>query len=320
MDHLVMPELFCPFPSVINPHIETVQHQTIAWASRFRLIDSPQLQHRHNQAQFSRVVGRAYPNAAPADLRLVCDWNTALFVWDDCCDEAQLGRHPELLRARGSQLLDVLLGTAPSDPEDNLIQALANVGDRLRQRMPGSWVRRFVHHVQEYVEGTLWEAQNRVQGIVPDLATYMRMRQLAGALYAYFEFADLTEQIDLPIHIRKHPMVEQLKLMAANVVAWANDIFSLEKELRHGDVHNLVIALQREQQLTWQSAIDRTAELHNLEVSNFIELVTRLPVFGPAIDLPLQRYVGVLRSWMRGNIDWSCETGRYRSAGLTRPV
>lgn len=317
MESFVMPELFCPFPSAINPHIETVQDQTIVWASRFQMINTPQLQERFNRAQFSRVIGRAYPNAAQADLRLICDWNTALFVWDDHCDEAQLGHQPELLRKRGDQLLDVLLGTAPSDPDDDVIRAFANVGHRLRQRMPQAWVRRFAHDVQEYVEGTVWEAQNRAQGNVPDVASYMRMRRLAGALYPYFDFADMTEQIELPIHIRKHPIVERLTMMAGNIVVWANDIFSLEKELRHGDVHSLVIVMQRQHQLTWQAAIDQAAELHNLEVSNFIELATRLPVFGPTIDEPLQRYIDVLRSWMRGNIDWSCETGRYQTDWIT---
>lgn len=320
MEQLVMPELYCPFPSVINPSIETVEQQTIDWASRFQLIDSPHMQRRFIQAKFSRVIGRAYPNAAPADLRLICDWNTALFAWDDYCDEAQFGRQPELLRDRSDLLLDLLLSAAPTEPQDNVIRAMADVGERLRQRMPRRWVRRFVHQVQEYLEGTIWESQNRAEGIVPDLATYLRMRQFAGSLYLFFEFADLTEQIDLPFPIRKHPIVKQLTTMAANVVVWANDIFSLEKELSHGDVHNLVIALQREHQLPWQDAIDRAAELHNLEVSNFIELAMRLPVFGPAIDVPLQRYVAVLRAWMRGNIDWSHETGRYQSAWITELV
>lgn len=222
------------------------------------------------------MIGRAYPNAALADLRLICDWNTALFVWDDQCDEAQLGWQPERLAARCEQFLHVLLSGAPGDPDDYEIRAFADVAQRLHQRMPPSWVRRFVHTVQEYVEGTLWEAHNRAHGVTPELGTYLRMRPLAGALFPYFEFADLSESIALPIEVRKHSAVARLSAMAANVVVWSNDLFSLDKELRHQDVHNLAVVLQRERRLDLQAAIDQAAELHNAEVRSFIELERQL--------------------------------------------
>jgi 5-epi-alpha-selinene synthase len=200
----------------------------------------------------------------------------------------------------------------PANPADQVIRAFAGVAQRLHQRMTQRWVRRFVHTVEEYVEGTLWEAHNRAHGVTPDLATYLRMRPLAGALFPYFQFADLSEGIALPIDVRKHPAVARLSAMAANVVVWSNDLFSLEKELRHHHMHNLAVVLQRERQLDLQAAIDQAAELHNAEVRSFIELEMQLPSFGPALDQALQRYVGVLRSWMRANLDWSFETGRYQ--------
>lgn len=320
MENIIVPDLFCPFPSAMNPHTTDIHHQTLAWADRFQLIDNPVTHERFCRAQFSRVVGRAYPNAAPADLRLICDWNTALFVWDDHCDETRLGRQPDQLRARCDQLLDVLQGALPDTADDQLLRAFADVGARLRARMSHMWVRRFVQQVQEYVEGTLWEAVNRSSDHIPDFATYTRMRRFAGALHPYFEFADMTEHIDLPIEVRRHPVVERLSTAAANVVVWANDIVSLEKELLHGDVHNLVTVLQREHKLSLQAAIERAAEIHDAEVRQFIALEACLPVFNAAIDASLQRYIGVLRSWMRANLDWSFETGRYRPEQLAAPI
>jgi hypothetical protein len=37
----------------------------------------------------------------------------------------------------------------------------------------------------------------------------------------------------------------------------------------------------------------------NAEISAFIKLQKQLPSFTPEIDADLQRFVGVLRSWMR---------------------
>jgi 5-epi-alpha-selinene synthase len=102
--------------------------------------------------------------------------------------------------------------------------------------------------------------------------------------------------------------------MANNVVCWSNDIISLDKEMKRGDVHNLVLALRCEHQLVLQEAIDHAGELHDAEVRAFIDLEPRLPSFGAAVDAELARYVVILRSWMRGNLDWSHASGRYRPA------
>ena len=37
-----------------------------------------------------------------------------------------------------------------------------------------------------------------------------------------------------------------------------------------------------------------------------------LPSFGAQADEMLDRYIAGLRSWMRGNYDWSQMTARYR--------
>lgn len=312
MHDRLTPKLFCPFSSALNPYTAETHEQTLAWASRFQLIQSPAVDRRFRAAQFSRVVGRAYPNAATDDLRLICDWNTALFVWDDHCDETRLGWQPEQLAARCELLLAVLQDRPDPQPDDRLLRAFADVGSRLRERMPPMWMRRFLLHVQEYLEGTLWEAHNRARRITPDLTSYVQMRHRAGALHPYFEFAYLTEQIGLPIEIRSHPLVERLSLAAANLVVWANDIVSLAKELEHGDVHNLVTVLQHEQHVSMSEAIEQAAAMHDAEMRLFIELEQRLPSFEPELDAALQRYIGVLRSWIRANLDWSSETGRYQ--------
>jgi 5-epi-alpha-selinene synthase len=110
-----------------------------------------------------------------------------------------------------------------------------------------------------------------------------------------------------------NPDVQRLAKMTNNVISWANDIVSLEKEQRQGDVHNLALILSHEQKLSLQAAVDRVGALHDAEVYAFIALAQQLPSFTPTVDADLQRYVSGLRSWMRANLDWSLDTVRYRS-------
>jgi len=84
-------------------------------------------------------------------------------------------------------------------------------------------------------------------------------------------------------------------------------------------LHNLALILQHEERISLQAAIDRVAWLIEREVKRFIALEARLPSFGPAVDSLVQRFVGIFRTYMRGNIDWSCETGRYRYAEAQTP-
>ena len=188
--------------------------------------------------------------------------------------------------------------------------------ERIRARAAPGAMARCVQSVEEFFAACVWEATNRKQGITPDVATYIKMRPFSGGLYTYINLIEIIEQITLPRRVREHPTVQRLTLTANNVVCWTNDIVSLAKELKQGDVHNLVLALQHKHRLTLQEAMDRAAALHAAEVRAFIDLELRLPSFGTVLDSQVKAYSSVLRSWMRGNLDWSYTSGRYFQAAL----
>src|SRR5262249_50739803 len=133
-----------------------------------------------------------------------------------------------------------------------------------------------------------------------------------GAVYTAFALIEICERMELPSAVRGNHLVRRLARISNNIICWGNDLFSLEKELRHGDPANLVVALRAEYELTLQTAVSRAAEMHDAEVRAFLELESRLPSFGAWADAMLERYVAGLRSWMRGSFDWSHTTGRYR--------
>jgi hypothetical protein len=97
-------------------------------------------------------------------------------------------------------------------------------------------------------------------------------------------------------------------------VGWANDLFTYEKEIIQGEVHNLVLVLMNERRLTIAEAVAQTIALHDDEVRRFLQEVEQLPSFG--LDhADVQRYVEMLRCWIRGHLDWAHETGRYHPEG-----
>lgn len=311
MNQIILPELYCPFPTVVNRHAESVNRHTLAWVKRFKLVPGEDEYNRLVASKFGWLAARAYPNAPLQELEIVSDWNTWLFIRDDQCDESGIGKDPILLARLHDQLLEVLTGRIPGNHDSALAHALHDIRIRILDKASPEWMCRFVHSVVEYFESSVWEAQNRALGLIPDTETYILMRPYTGGLYTDIELIDITEGIHMPLHVRKHATVQRLALMANNVVCWSNDIISFAKESRHNDVHNLVVTLRRHH-LTLQKAIDRAAELTNAEVRAFESLQDQLPSFSPEIDADLQRFVSILRSWMRGNLDWAYDSGRYR--------
>lgn len=331
-EEITLPSFFCPFPPAVSPYAEAVHQHTLEWVRRYALIKDERTFEHLRSSKFGWLAARAHPNAPLEGITIASDWFTWLFLMDDECDESGIGKRPERLAVLQGQFLGVLSGGQPEtplDPESHdvrkridvpLLHALVDLRDRMEARMPRAWRARFVHSVVEYFESSTWEAENRARGIWPDAATYIWVRPYTGALYTDIELIDLTEGVTLPLAVRKHPLMQRLMLITNNVVCWSNDIFSVQKEHAHHDMHNLVLILQRHGGLSLQGAVDRVAELTDAQVRRFIALEALLPSFGGSLDADVRRFVGVLRAWMRGNLDWSYESGRYRPTSASAPI
>lgn len=307
-----IPNIECPFPSAVSPHAEDIHAHTLDWVCQFELVkDAKDFEHL-NASRFGWLAARAYPHAPPERLKIVSDWNTWLFVLDDQCDEMGIGKNPLQLATLHSKCLDILSGETPAADDIAVVHGLHDIVMRIKPLMPRAWMTRFLHSAAEYFESTEWEAQNRAQKIWPDVRTYIHMRPYTGGLYTDIDLIDLTENIALPLTVRDHPRIRQLVAITNNVVCWSNDIFSLQKEYKHHDMHNLPLLIHRQKHLSLQDAVDKTARLIDAQIRRFAALENDLPTFGVETDRDLSRFAAVLRCWMRGNLDWSYESARYR--------
>jgi 5-epi-alpha-selinene synthase len=307
IESFVLPQLYCPFPSAVNPHAEAAEQHSLRWAQLFGIV-TPAACQRLRASNFGALAARTYPAAPREELLIVSDW----LVWVFLKDDQELSCRPEELAAIHARFLAILEGDYPTGQDASFIHALADIRQRMRRLVTPSQMRFFVQTVREYLAGVVWESANRNMGTPPDVATFIHQRQYVSGVYPMLAFIELCEQIELPPILRGASVVRRLNRLTNNVISWCNDIFSLEKELRHGEMLNLAIALRAEYGLTLQAAVARAAEMHDAEARAFLELESRLPSFGAQADEMLDRYIAGLRSWMRGNYDWSQMTARYR--------
>lgn len=309
---LALPPLYCPFPPALHPAVEQQRALALAWVQAHRLIQGQTARRRYERAQYHLLAARVCPTAALDDLLIVTGWHIWLFIVDDHCDESGLGSDPGALRALFAGYLALLDDPAAPVGHRPLATSLADLWQRSVARTSGAWAAQFRRHLADYFAGCVWEAANRQRGLRPVVTEYIAMRTASGAFLPALDASELALDIVLAPEVRAMPIVQRLTLMAGNVVCWSNDLFSLAKEVRHGDVHNLVLALHHEHGITVAEAVAQAAQLHDLEVRQFLALERLVPSLGAETDAQLRRYDGALRAWMRGNLDWGRDSGRYR--------
>jgi 5-epi-alpha-selinene synthase len=230
----------------------------------------------------------------------------------------RIGTEPEQLRKFFSRFTAYL--HSPKDTvmegQGPLFVALQDIWERTLPNVPTStWPERFITDLSNYFESNAWEAANKKAGRVPSLEEYIHWRQFTVACYPFFDLCEVTQNIKKPENV---PELDRLSTMANHVVAFFNDIISFEKELPTGDCHNLVLVLQHEMRCSLQVAMDRAVEMHNLEMRDFLHLEAQIrndERFRD--DVNISEYINGLRYWIRGNLDWSYESGRYLPDGAT---
>ncbi|HTK09623.1 MAG TPA: hypothetical protein VL485_20805 [Ktedonobacteraceae bacterium] len=319
MEHLTIPDIYCPFPSCLNPSVEAVHLHSMERVQRLRLIQQKHAFRRFSIARFAWAAARAYPDTDFTELAWVNDWLVWLFMFDDQFDDGALGAEPEAMECIMDELLN-LLNAHPSTVAH--CSPLASALLDFWQRAPGAtpaWQARFQQHLADYFASYLWEAANRARGHIPSIEAYIANRQQSGGLPTCFDLIELSEHMVLSPDVAASQTFGTLNLIANNVVCWVNDLFSFRKERARGEVNNLVLVVQHARGSTLQEAAEMVNTMITREVQRFLAIEKHLSIHQSEMYEALKKYLRVFRGWMRGNLDWSLETPRYAEVEETVP-
>jgi hypothetical protein len=317
MNTIVIPRLYCPFVSAINPYATMAKKHTDQWVARFGLFAGKSFE-KNRDDNYSGLAARFYPTAGYEQLCIAMDLYELLFALDDQLDN-QLEK-AALIQKEESLLYFMKEVTAITNGEKTyteksgqpVLAALSDVWQRLKKISSETALSLFAKSLEELFAAALWEFRNANSGELPTLEQYLRLRQYLGAARVATDLIELVEQIHLPVPITQHASVQAITEACCNVICIANDLFSLSKELAHGDEHNLVSVLKNERGITMDEAILQAVDIHNKEVEKFEFLQKQLPLFNATTDKMLRQYVHILSMQIAGNITWSeSETKRY---------
>ncbi len=313
VQHVVLPVLARPFPP-LERDTDQLQRDTLTWLKDFEVAPSETLYRWVAAVQPGWLAGHMQRSNDATRLQIVSDWTFWMFLHDDHCDTSAAGRHPRYLIDLHQRLLGVLAGDAAEPQDGALATLLADLRDRLAVAGGDDAVPRFADATDRYFAATRWEAANRASNTTPDLETYERMRLLTSGLPVH---TVLLETLD-DVPVSDQPLAKALYAAADRAVCWANDIYSLNKEVQEEDVHNLVVALQASHHLGLDDALERAARMHDEQVARYQQLrATVDEQEGPEREA-LETIAQALEARMGANVAWSERCSRYRAAVTVR--
>lgn len=318
MSAVHLPKLYCPFPQELNPLMECIEGEALdRWAKYLGVHARHSVFRKLQRSHFPTLLGRCHPEATQEAIRGALDFLIWNFSWDDQVDVGEVPA--DWVRQQSEMALAVLKGAIPYHDAPPLLWLLASIRENIAQRMPAEWMERFIQSCAYYFQGTIWEAEVRGNRECLDVNTYIELRRLSVGTYMGFTQVEAIEGFLLPDEVLAHPALVELIQVATDIIAWANDLFSLAQDLKDDFHPNLVFSIQKEHGVELQRAIDVAVEMHDEAVRHFLELERNLPSFGEHSENVATLVTGV-RRWIRANVDWSIQTGRYQEGGESELV
>lgn len=313
-----IPKLYCPFPSEVHPNMTEIEEHTNQWVQDFELITTYEMLEKYRMQKFASMIARSYPYGDYEDLAAWCDLNTLLFLVDDGFDEGEDVHDVATFTKFVDGLLDVVeRGKRCTIKGDGpVLAALDNFWQRMKFRSSEIWKQKFIQGIKDTFAGGLWQFKQAMKNKLPDLKEYFAIRQYLGAANLATESLEVTGKVQMKEAIYKSPAIYKLTEIARNTVCFANDLFSLSKEIAQGSgiasEFNLVSILKQKNQLSTEDAIKEVAAIHDNEIRDFIRIAEVAPIYDPKTNEQVRKYISCLQHFMKGNIVWSTmETSRY---------
>jgi len=311
-------QLHCPIRSGFHPAYEEVACETLRWGEQMGLFPTAEARAHLVRTDCARLGAAVYHDGYTQEaLQLATDFMTWLYMHDDLWVDG-IRRDPVELDADHERMLQVLRGELIEPWDHPLCRALDNVCARLATYRVD--LDPFLATVEQYITAKAWECHNHLHGITPELRLYMEMRAHGGGVAACFELGAIVRTARLRNHLRNHAYLRTLATLSNHLVCWANDIASVGKELVEGTTTNLVMVLHKAMGISWPGAMERAVRMWHDAMQSYLCLLDQLEdlLLSEEDRAEVNKYVTLLGSWIRGNLDYDLVVRRFDTDEIRR--
>ncbi|KAI0291779.1 terpenoid synthase [Multifurca ochricompacta] len=296
------------WPRRINPHYLEVKAESAAWVRSFGAF-SPRAQAAYDRCDFGLLAFLAYPFLDKARLRTTCDLMAVFFLFDEYSDVADEDEVQEMVNI----IMDALRNPHTPRPEGEWI-----IGEVTRQfwemgiktASPQSQ-KRFIETFGSYMQTVVQQAADRTNKYIPTIEEYFEIRRDNVGTKPSFAIIEL--EMDLPDEAVNHPTIQELSVLATDMIFLDNDIASYNVEQARGDDnYNIITIVMHQNKTDVRGAMNWVYECHKELEEKFMDIYeNKIPKFGEPVDEQLAQYVDGIGNWVRANDQWGFENERY---------
>ncbi|MGW7454836.1 terpene synthase family protein [Streptomyces sp. NPDC054787] len=334
----VIPDIYMPHPLTLSPHLAYAREESVAWARRMGLLD-PQpgdpgsaiwTEERLRGFDFAVCSAGIDPDATPEALALNASWLTWGTYGDDYYPVVfAQGKNLPAAKATTARLIAMIPvdHAEQAEPVTAMERSLGDLWVRTSAPMTTAQRTEFRATLVDMLESWLWEVDNQIQNRIPDPVDYAEMRRRTFGSYLTMYLCRLQHQgRGIPEEIYASGTIRSLENAVADAACMVNDIYSYQKEVEvEGEVHNYILVTRNFFDIGYREALSICHALMTQRTEEFEHIVaSQLPLLYDDWKLSaeartaLDAYVGELKDWHAGILNWHQKIRRYRAEDLHR--
>ncbi|KAG0694264.1 terpenoid synthase [Suillus ampliporus] len=277
-----------PWPRAINHHLEDVKAEVDASFRDFKAL-SHESQEAFNKCNFACLSALIHPNIPREHLRIGCDLMNVYFIVDKYTDVENAAVTKEMV-----DIGECILG-------EIVRQIFVQIWAHAIKTASLPSQRHFIEMFTAYVRALVVKAPDREQVRCRTIDDYLKLQRDTCTVRSCVLICEMG--MELPDEVFYHPVIVELVDCIVELSLVDN---------RPGDKnHNLITAIMLELGLDISSAMAWAAHYHAQVQKRFIEGLTKVPLWGPSVDVPVKEFLDSIAMWARGNHSWSFEGQRY---------
>ncbi|WP_327114326.1 terpene synthase family protein [Nocardia sp. NBC_01730] len=309
--------------SLVNPATRPAEDATIEWLWRIGFLAKPEQEAHLRSFKFGLYHGITTPHVDHEHLVLGLMW----FCWgslaDDQYDNYDWGERLDRMRGVLRAMQAIVDGVTPTDGRSNpVIDGFADFWPRLTAGLSESGKRRIIEHFMDYMQAVIFQNVYHAAGRIPDMATFLTMRRHTIAMIFQADVLAVVCSLRIPDTLWDSLLFRELVSCFADITAWHNDVYGLEKDIADGQTCNMVRVVAASENCSLAEAVERVLDRAEHRQRLLVELQAQLPGLASQLDLPPEaaeqcaQLAWALRRYAYANLVWIHETCRY---DLDRP-
>ncbi|MFI9154047.1 germacradienol/geosmin synthase Cyc2 [Streptomyces sp. NPDC053367] len=326
----VVPDIRMPFRLRLNPGLDGARGSLLAWTHRMGVLSEGVWdEDKLASCDLALCSAGLDPDGSQEALDLSAHW-LAFGTYGDDYYPLVFGRRRDLAAARlTTARLSACMpldGEEPIVPVNGMERMLTDLWARTTATMDPAARRTLKAAVDVMTQAWEWELANQIQNRVPDPVDYLEMRRATFGSDLTLSMCRRGHAPFIPAEVYRSGPVRSLENAAIDFACLLNDVFSYQKEIEYeGEVHNAILVVQTFFGCDYPTGLRIVADLMNRRMEQFEHVAAvELPVVHQDFRLSaedrkaMEDYVGALRNWMSGILNWHRHVDRYKADYLAR--